>query len=119
MTERQDLPKCPVEVTVSVIGSKWKLLILQQLSTGDRRFNELQAALPGISKKVLSTALRGLNADGIILREVRPTAPISVVYQLSSLGRSLQPVLDAMGAWGEAYRKWRGQPASGPESPSR
>ena len=109
MTARQDLPQCPVGVTVSVIGSKWKLLILQQLSGGPMRFNELQAALAGISKKVLSTTLRSLDEDGIIIRKVHATAPISVEYRLSAIGLSLQPVLDAMSAWGSRYRHWREQ----------
>ena len=107
MRTAQDLPACPVAVTVHVIGSKWKLLILQQLSTGSMRFNELQNALAGISKKVLSATLRSLDADGIIIRDVHPTSPVSVEYRLSPIGASLQPVLDAMGAWGEQYRKWR------------
>lgn len=107
MTDAYNLPKCPVAVTVSVIGSKWKLLILQQLSSGAMRFNELQAALDGISNKVLSTTLRSLDADGIIIRDVHPASPISVEYRLSKIGHSLRPVLDAMGAWGEEYRKWR------------
>lgn len=109
MTAPNDLPKCPVAVTVSVIGSKWKLLILQQLSAGGLRFTELQAALPGISKKVLSTTLRSLDEDGIVTRHVHTGCPISIDYALSEIGRSLQPVLDAMGAWGERYRVWRDQ----------
>ncbi|MBD5627169.1 MAG: helix-turn-helix transcriptional regulator [Desulfovibrio sp.] len=107
MAERHDLPKCPVGVTVSVIGSKWKLLILQQLSGGAMRFNELQAHLGGISNKVLSTTLRSLDQAGIIVRHVHPASPVSVEYWLSKIGLSLRPVLDAMGAWGEKYRKWR------------
>lgn len=107
MTDVHDLPRCPVAVTVSVIGSKWKLLILQQLSAGPMRFTELQASLYGISKKVLSTTLRSLDEDGIVIRDVHTGSPISVEYALSDIGRSLQPVLDAMGAWGDRYRKWR------------
>ncbi|MDE7240572.1 helix-turn-helix domain-containing protein [Desulfovibrio sp.] len=107
MSNLHDLPSCPVGVTVRVIGSKWKLLILQQLSAGPMRFTELQAALDGISKKVLSTTLRSLDEDGIVIRAVHTGSPISVEYTLSDIGRSLQPVLDAMGAWGVRYRKWR------------
>lgn len=107
MTDVHDLPRCPVAVTVNVIGSKWKLLILQQLSAGPMRFTELQSALDGISKKVLSTTLRSLDEDGIVIRDVHTGSPISVEYALSDIGRSLQPVLDAMGAWGDRYRKWR------------
>lgn len=106
MTDPNDLPKCPVAVTVSVIGSKWKLLILQQLSAGSMRFTELQAALDGISKKVLSTTLRSLDEDGIVVRVVHTGSPVSVEYSLSKIGVSLQPVLDAMGAWGGRYRAW-------------
>ena len=107
MSHAADLPACPVGVTVRVIGSKWKLLILQQLSTGPMRFTELQVALNGISKKVLSTTLRSLDEDGIVIRDVHTGCPISVEYALSDIGRSLQPVLDAMGAWGARYREWR------------
>ena len=107
MSTVHELPSCPVGVTVRVIGSKWKLLILQQLSSGPMRFTELQAALAGISKKVLSSTLRSLHEDGIVIRDVHTGSPISVAYALSDIGRSLQPVLDAMGAWGERYRKWR------------
>lgn len=107
MRTAQDLPACPVAVTVHVIGSKWKLLVLQQLSSGAMRCNELQTALPGISKKVLSATLRSLDTDGIIIRDVHPASPISVKYKLSPTGESLQPVLNAMRAWGEQYRKWR------------
>ncbi|MBD5418380.1 MAG: helix-turn-helix transcriptional regulator [Desulfovibrio sp.] len=110
MAERHGLPKCPVGVTVSVIGSKWKLLILQQLAGGAMRFNELQACLGGISNKVLSTTLRSLDEDGIIIRDVHPASSISVEYRLSKIGLSLRPVLDAVGAWGEEYRKWREGP---------
>lgn len=82
MRTSQDLPACPVAVTVHLIGSKWKLLILQQLSSGAMRFNELQNALAGISNKVLSTTLRSLDEDGIIIRDVHPASPISVRIQI-------------------------------------
>lgn len=109
MTRRYDLPQCPVALTVNIIGSKWKLLILQQLSTGGKRFNELQRALSGISNKALSSSLHALDEDGIILRHVHNGCPISVEYKLSDIGLSLKPVLDAMSVWGTQYRLLRKQ----------
>lgn len=104
MLKRNELPACPVAVTVQLIGSKWKLLIIRNLLERPWRFNELQRSLEGISQKVLTDSLRAMEADGIITRTVYPEVPPRVEYALSELGESMRPILDAMKEWGENYK---------------
>ncbi len=103
-TKAELIPECPVAMTVQLIGNKWKLLIIRNLLQRPWRFNELQRNLDGISQKVLTDSLRSMEADGIITRTVYPEVPPRVEYALSELGQSLQPILDAMKAWGENYK---------------
>ena len=105
MKTRNELPECPVATTVSVIGSKWKLLIMRNLLARPWRFNELKKDLDGISQKVLTDSLRAMEEDGIITRTVYPEVPPHVEYALSELGESMRPILDAMYQWGEEYKK--------------
>ena len=104
MLTKSELPDCPVQTTVQLIGSKWKLLILRNLMQRPWRFNELHKSLEGISQKVLTDALRQLEADGIITRTVYAEVPPRVEYALSQLGQSMRPILDAMENWGKGYR---------------
>ncbi|MCD7788212.1 MAG: helix-turn-helix transcriptional regulator [Firmicutes bacterium] len=104
MKTKDELPDCPVATTVSLIGSKWKLLILRNLFVRPWRFNELRRDLEGISQKVLTDSLRSMEEDGIITRTVYPEVPPRVEYALSELGESMKPILDAMEAWGTAYK---------------
>lgn len=104
-TKAELIPECPVATTVQLIGNKWKLLILRNLSVRPWRFNELQRDLDGISQKVLTDSLRSMEADGLITRTVYPEVPPHVEYALSELGESLKPILDTMRAWGENYKK--------------
>ena len=106
-TKAELIPECPVATTVQLIGNKWKLLIIRNLLARPWRFNELQKNLDGISQKVLTDSLRSMEADGIITRTVYPEVPPRVEYALSDLGQSLQPILDAMKAWGENYKRNR------------
>ncbi|QMT40290.1 winged helix-turn-helix transcriptional regulator [Neisseria shayeganii] len=94
---------CPVRTTLSIIGGKWKVLILYHLNTDIRRFNELQRLLSGITQRMLTLQLRELEADGIVHREVYPQVPPKVEYSLTDFGRTLLPVIEAMYRWGEAY----------------
>lgn len=103
--EKITLPECPVATTVQLVGSKWKLLILRNLMARPWRFNELKKSLEGISQKVLTDALRAMEADGIIIRTVYPEVPLRVEYSLSETGESLRPVLKSMEAWGMAYKE--------------
>ena len=104
MKTKDELPECPVATTVSVIGSKWKLLIIRNLLDRPWRFNELKKDLDGISQKVLTDSLRAMENDGIITRTVYPEAPPRVEYALSELGESMRPILEAMQQWGTAYK---------------
>lgn len=93
---------CPVETTIGIIGSKWKILIIRNLMQRPWRFNELQRSL-GSSQKSLTEALRALEKDGIIKREVFPEIPPKVEYSLTPLGESMRPILMAMQKWGQGY----------------
>ena len=104
MKTKDELPECPVATTVSVIGSKWKLLIIRNLLVRPWRFNELKKNLDGISQKVLTDSLRTMEEDGIITRTVYPEVPPRVEYALSELGESMRPILNAMQQWGTEYK---------------
>ena len=105
MLTKEELPECPVATTVSLIGSKWKLLTIRNLLQRPWRFNELKKDLAGISQKVLTDSLRSMEEDGLITRTVYPEVPPRVEYALSELGESLKPILDSMVAWGNAYKQ--------------
>ncbi len=102
---RVDLPMkepatCPVETTLAVLGGRWKVLILRELLSGTRRYNELHRSLDGITQKMLTQQLRELERHGIVSRTVYPQVPPRVEYALTPVGETLKPVLDAMHAWG-------------------
>ena len=99
-----NLPACPVEVTLLLLSNKWTILILRDLLTGTKRFGELKKSLSGVSKKVLTANLRSLEEKGIIEREVFPEVPPRVEYTLTDLGKTLEPIIDSMHAWGEFYK---------------
>ena len=98
------LPACPVETTLTLIGDKWKVLILRDLMPGTKRFGELRRSIGSVSQKVLTAQLRDMEACGLVDRRVYAEVPPRVEYSLTELGRSLRPILDAMWAWGEAYK---------------
>ena len=100
----KELPACPVETTLTLIGDKWKVLILRDLLTGTKRFGELKKSLGNVSQKVLTAQLRDMEESGLINREVYAEVPPRVEYSLTVLGESLNPILDAMKCWGESYK---------------
>ena len=104
MLTKDELPECPVATTVRLIGNKWKLLIIRNLLDEPQRFSELKKGIDGISQKVLSENLRALESDGIIDREVFDSVPPKVVYSLSEIGKSLLPIINAMGDFGNSYK---------------
>ncbi|MEM9536686.1 MAG: helix-turn-helix domain-containing protein [Cyanobacteria bacterium P01_A01_bin.3] len=96
---------CPVEATLKAIGGRWKVLILRELFIETCRFNQLHRAIAGITQKMLTQQLRELESDGIIHREVYKQVPPKVEYSLTDKGQSLEPVLDAMHAWGKQFEE--------------
>lgn len=104
MKAKSELPECPVATTVALIGSKWKLLILRNLSERTWRFNELQKSLEGISQKVLTTSLRELESAGIVSRKDYGTNPPKVEYSLTAMGIRLKSLLDDMASFGNYYK---------------
>lgn len=99
------LPDCPVETTLTLISDKWKVLILRDLMTGTKRFGELKKSIGHVSQKVLTAQLRQMEESGLVDRKVYAEVPPRVEYTLTEVGYSLKPILDAMWAWGEAYKK--------------
>ncbi|MFR6360581.1 winged helix-turn-helix transcriptional regulator [Amedibacterium intestinale] len=100
-----NLPACPVETTLMLIGDKWKVLILRDLMPGTKRFGELKKSIGSVSQKVLTAQLRDMEKKGLISRKVYAEVPPRVEYSLTETGKSLKPILDAMGNWGEEYKK--------------
>ena len=97
----KELPACPVETTLTLIGDKWKVLILRDLMSGTKRFGELKKSIGTVSQKVLTAQLRDMEANGLVHRDVYAEVPPRVEYSLTELGQSLKPILDAMWNWGE------------------
>ena len=92
--------RCGVEITLNLIGGKWKGLILWHLSHKTLRFSQLRRRIQGITQKMLTQQLRELERDGLVHREVYPEVPPRVEYSLTESGRTLEPVLNLMCQWG-------------------
>lgn len=103
-TAKRDLPACPVETTLTLIGDKWKVLILRDLLPGTKRFGELKKSIGSVSQKVLTAQLRDMEESGLVNRQVYAEVPPRVEYSLTDLGQSLKPILDSMKNWGEEYK---------------
>ena len=103
--DKQKLPACPVETTLTLISDKWKVLILRDLLPGTKRFGELKKSIGHVSQKVLAAQLRQMEQSGLLTRTVYPEVPPRVEYSLTELGYSLKPILDAMSTWGENYKE--------------
>lgn len=93
-------PKCPVRNVLNRVGDKWSMLVLFTLeSIPTIRFKELQRNIPDISQKMLTTTLKTLEADGLIIRKAYPEIPPRVEYELTSRGKSLLPLIDNLLSW--------------------
>lgn len=103
-TAKKELPACPVETTLTLIGDKWKVLILRDLMPGTKRFGKLKKSIGSVSQKVLTAQLRDMENNGLLTRTVYPEVPPRVEYSLTELGRSLKPILDSMWNWGEEFK---------------
>jgi DNA-binding HxlR family transcriptional regulator len=98
---------CEKELTLAVIGGKWKMLILWHLGReGTKRFNELKSLMPGITQRMLVSQLRDLEADFIVHRKVYPVVPPKVEYSLTEQGKTLMPILESMYNWGKNYKTY-------------
>lgn len=104
MSSTKELPACPVETTLMLIGDKWKVLILRDLMPGTKRFGELRKSIGNVSQKVLTAQLRDMEEKGLVNRKVYAEVPPRVEYSLTELGRSLKPILDTLWNWGEEYK---------------
>lgn len=96
---------CPVETTLQLISSRWKVLILRDLLEGTRRFGELRKSIGPVTQKVLTANLRSMEKDGLLTRKVYAEVPPRVEYTLTELGRSLRPILASMAEWGSKYQR--------------
>ncbi|ABO35443.1 transcriptional regulator, MarR family [Methanococcus maripaludis C5] len=99
---------CPVEVTMDIIGKKWKVLILWHLNESTKRFSELKEVVPGISQKMLAQQLKEMEEDGIIKKTIYPEIPPKVEYSVTEFGKTLFPLLKSMNTWAETYLTERG-----------
>ena len=104
MKTKDELPVCPVATAVSLVGGKWKLLIIRNLRMRSWRFNELQRELEGISQKVLTDSLRQMMDDGLVYRHDYQEMPPRVDYSLTELGEKLLPIMDALADFGNYYK---------------
>ena len=95
---------CPVTFTLEKIGGRWKPLILFNLREGTLRYGQLRKCIPGITEKMLIQHLRELEADNLVVRDVKPVVPPHVEYSLTKSGQTLSPILNAMAEWGLANR---------------
>jgi DNA-binding HxlR family transcriptional regulator len=103
MIYRETEYKCPIDVTLAVVGGKWKASILWHLSQDTLRFSDLQRLFSGTTRKMLTQQLRELEADGLVHREVYPQVPPKVEYSLTDKGRSIYPILELMCDWGREH----------------
>jgi DNA-binding HxlR family transcriptional regulator len=125
VTDRNTI-RCPVEVTLAVIGGKWKPLILWHLYEGGvRRFLELQRLIPGITRKVLTQHLRELERHGVVARQIFDEMPLRVEYSLTKYGRTLRPLMRVLSDWGSKHEAYvarnspRPPPRVEPAAPKR
>ncbi len=114
-----DHTNCPVKLTASIIGGKWKPPLLFHLEGRTRRFSELQRHIPGLTKKMLTQHLRELERDGIVHRKVYAEVPPRVEYSLTRHGESLKPILKLMSAWGTRHRARYGLTTARPQEPEK
>ena len=103
MVYREKEYKCGIDVTLAVVGGKWKASILWHLAQGTMRFSNLQRQFSDTTRKMLTQQLRELEADGLVHREVYPQVPPKVEYSLTEKGRGIYPILERMCDWGKQY----------------
>lgn len=102
--EKKELSACPVATSMSLIGGKWKILIIRNLKSRTLRFDELQRDLDGISQQVITESLRQLADDGLVYRNDYHENPPKVYYGLTDLGKEMMPIIDALADFGNYYK---------------
>lgn len=102
----KDLPKCPIDTTLKMLGCRWKVLIIKELLDGTKRFGELKKSVTGITQKVLTSKLREMEELGLLERKIYPQIPPKVEYTLTDIGYSLRPVLESLKEWGKDYKRY-------------
>ncbi len=105
MKKKNELSICPVEVTLSLISDRWKVLIIRDLLKGAKRFGELKKSIGNVSQKVLTSNLRSMEEDGLVIRKVYAEVPPRVEYSLTKTGLSLKSVLTSLADWGNKYKE--------------
>jgi DNA-binding HxlR family transcriptional regulator len=105
MKKLTNLSKCPVEISLQLMGDRWKVLIIKELLNGTKRFGELKRAVTGISQKVLTQHLRAMEGRGLLVRKIYPQIPPKVEYTLTDLGHGLKAIIDQMHECGENYQR--------------
>jgi DNA-binding HxlR family transcriptional regulator len=103
MDANNDLSQCPVTATMSMIGGKWKPIVIYAIGDKTRRFGEISARIPGLSRKVLTEQLKQLEEDGLVSRKQYNEIPPRVEYTLTELGASLGEILNSMAEWGRKH----------------
>jgi DNA-binding HxlR family transcriptional regulator len=106
------MKECPIELTLNVIGGKWKFLIIKELMDGPKRFAQLQKSIKGITQRMLTKQLRELERDGIVNRILYPQVPPKVEYTLTPVGKELKSVLSSLHNWGLIYMQENGHSVS-------
>src|SRR6478735_6017538 len=99
---KQRSPACWAELTLNVVGGRWKVPILFHLADGPMRFSELKRTIEGVTQKMLTQQLREMERDGVVSRKIYAQVPPKVEYSLTPMGKSLAPVVEAMCRWGKA-----------------
>ncbi|MFG6193293.1 winged helix-turn-helix transcriptional regulator [Nonomuraea sp. JJY05] len=95
--------ECPSRKLLDTLSDKWVTLLLTALSEGPRRYSDLSRRLAGVSQKMLTQTLRGLERDGLVSRTLTPSVPVRVDYALTPLGESLMPLVAAIKSWAETH----------------
>jgi len=105
--KKKDPYKQYIEITLSMLNTKWTPLIIKELLTGTKRFGELKDSVGTITQKVLTTNLRTMEENGLVERKVYKEVPPRVEYTLTNIGYTLADVLDSMANWGELYKEFK------------
>lgn len=97
------LAACPSRLVLDRLSDKWVTLVLVALGDGEQRYSEIARIIAGVSQKMLTQTLRGLERDGLVTRTVTPSVPVTVTYELTDLGQSLRAVIGAIKDWAEQH----------------